>query len=283
MVIVVGINYAFAWTGPTTTAPGGNTKPPLTISSDAQYKEGGLAIGKTSGPTGALTLDVNGSTATRGLLVNGLNSIYGSQEIHPINNPLVYDQTSLDGLILRVFNAGAGASSVFDVDTRSATAGIITKNVSATTIFASDNSSFDKKVSVGHSGTPISSTDPTFKVNGTAYFSNDTEMYGNARVGSKLSIGYGYLPSSTDPALKLYGTTNIGQGGGYCLKKLVNFTSVNIPGGGGGQVIMTVCPAGTYMAGFNPGAVQDNNDSVPMILCQSFNTSITYSGGWCPN
>lgn len=45
LVLGLGVNYAFAWTGPTLSPPDGNTASPINTSSDSQYTSGALGIG----------------------------------------------------------------------------------------------------------------------------------------------------------------------------------------------------------------------------------------------
>jgi hypothetical protein len=45
LVLSVGVQHAFAWTGPTSAPPGGNTSAPINISGTAQTKSGGITAG----------------------------------------------------------------------------------------------------------------------------------------------------------------------------------------------------------------------------------------------
>lgn len=45
LILSFGISFVFAWTGPTTTPPAGNTSAPINTSADTQYKGGGLGFG----------------------------------------------------------------------------------------------------------------------------------------------------------------------------------------------------------------------------------------------
>lgn len=49
---------AFTWTGPTATAPNENTPPPINVDASAQYKQGGLSVGRSdvNDLTGGITL-----------------------------------------------------------------------------------------------------------------------------------------------------------------------------------------------------------------------------------
>ena len=71
LVLVAGVG--FAWSGPTQSPAGGNIPAPINISSVAQYKTGGLAIGSTSLPSsvssGSAKLYVAGLSLMKQLLV----------------------------------------------------------------------------------------------------------------------------------------------------------------------------------------------------------------------
>ncbi|MFC1720985.1 hypothetical protein ACFL0K_01890, partial [Patescibacteria group bacterium] len=43
-VVAIGASYVYAWTGPTDTAPAGNTPAPINISAISQYKDGALGV-----------------------------------------------------------------------------------------------------------------------------------------------------------------------------------------------------------------------------------------------
>ncbi len=44
LVLGLGVNYALAWTGPTSAPPAGNTDAPINVSATAQVKNGGLSV-----------------------------------------------------------------------------------------------------------------------------------------------------------------------------------------------------------------------------------------------
>ena len=44
LVLSVGVQYAFAWTGPTQAPPSGNTSAPINVSATSQVKSGGLGV-----------------------------------------------------------------------------------------------------------------------------------------------------------------------------------------------------------------------------------------------
>lgn len=44
LILSVGVSYVFAWTGPTATAPNGNTPAPINVSATSQVKSGGLGV-----------------------------------------------------------------------------------------------------------------------------------------------------------------------------------------------------------------------------------------------
>lgn len=45
LFLSMGVQYAFAWTGPTATPPSGNTSAPINVSATSQIKSGGLWVG----------------------------------------------------------------------------------------------------------------------------------------------------------------------------------------------------------------------------------------------
>ncbi len=75
--------FAGDWTPAGCPAPGCNTAAPINVSNAAQYKEGSLAVGKSSGPANGFDLDVGGnanfagSLITTGLSVSGLTDTLG--------------------------------------------------------------------------------------------------------------------------------------------------------------------------------------------------------------
>ena len=85
VLLSLGLSFAYAWTVPTTTPPGGNTNPPLNTSTTAQVKNGGLSVNAftafgsaffagnvgigTAAP--AQKLDVNGGAIINGVLSAG--------------------------------------------------------------------------------------------------------------------------------------------------------------------------------------------------------------------
>ncbi len=69
LAVVAGVSMVSAWTGPTQTAPGGNTPEPINVSATSQYKTGAFGVGglfQTYGQTLLATLSGNvgiGTTA----------------------------------------------------------------------------------------------------------------------------------------------------------------------------------------------------------------------------
>ncbi len=79
LILLAGISFVGAWTGPTS-APTGGSVPPITSGSGTQYKSGRLAINLTSFPTSLSSiygLDVGGSILANGLAVTGGANIAG--------------------------------------------------------------------------------------------------------------------------------------------------------------------------------------------------------------
>lgn len=62
LVLVVGVGYAAAWTGPTAPPPGANVAAPLNVSAIDQYKAGALSLG-----TSIIAGSLNASTSLRTL------------------------------------------------------------------------------------------------------------------------------------------------------------------------------------------------------------------------
>ncbi len=61
LILVGGISYVFAWTGPSTTPPNGNVSAPINIGSTSQSKNGALSLGTSNPPTTGYSLDVTGA------------------------------------------------------------------------------------------------------------------------------------------------------------------------------------------------------------------------------
>ena len=61
LILVGGISYVFAWTGPSTTPPNGNVSAPINVSSTSQSKNGALSLGTSNPPTTGYSLDVTGA------------------------------------------------------------------------------------------------------------------------------------------------------------------------------------------------------------------------------
>jgi len=63
--------FAASWTPPITAAPSGNTGAPINVTALSQYKEGSLAIGKSSSPSPGFDLEVDGPAIFSGALIAG--------------------------------------------------------------------------------------------------------------------------------------------------------------------------------------------------------------------
>jgi hypothetical protein len=79
LLITVGINYLYAWSGPQLPPPDGNVSAPINAGSAAQSKSGMLAIGKTTAPTAGYALDVNGVIFGNAGVFAGLTLANGTQ------------------------------------------------------------------------------------------------------------------------------------------------------------------------------------------------------------
>src|SRR3990167_5791320 len=53
LILSIGVTYVYAWTGPTATAPGGNTLAPINVGATGQTKSGGLWLGSLGADGGA--------------------------------------------------------------------------------------------------------------------------------------------------------------------------------------------------------------------------------------
>lgn len=179
-VIVLGINYVFAWTPPPSTPPSNNPPLPLTVG-ESQSKTGGLyiggatSIGKTTEPAQNVTLDIMGSSITRGLLVQG------AQSIIPANS-------TLDDILFKIFkNYGSTQVPTFWVDTRSSSEGAYTNNLYVV------NKTETKSLLV-----------------------KDDVNFNNLKTSNTVNLGID-SPSSGYFNLNITGRSNIGTSSGYCV------------------------------------------------------------------
>ncbi len=78
-IITLGLNYAYAWTDPSSAPTGGNTPAPINVSSTGQAK------GKSSATAGT-TLDIGGKLAADALAVWGDAKILGNVNFGPDNS-----------------------------------------------------------------------------------------------------------------------------------------------------------------------------------------------------
>ncbi|MEA3399179.1 MAG: hypothetical protein U9R00_01550, partial [Patescibacteria group bacterium] len=70
LLLLGGLSLVNAWTGPSSSPTAGNTKSPLTASDSNQYKEGKLAINKSSSPI-LYDLEVVGNILASGFATSG--------------------------------------------------------------------------------------------------------------------------------------------------------------------------------------------------------------------
>lgn len=70
-VLTLGLSYAYAWTGPTTTPPGGNTPAPINTSAAAQTKAGQLTVPKLCLGTDCRSTWPTGGSGNSGLTGSG--------------------------------------------------------------------------------------------------------------------------------------------------------------------------------------------------------------------
>ena len=61
LILVGGMSYVFAWTGPSASAPNGNVSAPINVGSTSQSKNGALSLGTSNPPTVGYSLDVTGA------------------------------------------------------------------------------------------------------------------------------------------------------------------------------------------------------------------------------
>jgi len=108
--------FAGDWTPAGCAAPGCNTGAPINVTNSSQYKEGSLAIGKSSAPTAGFDLDVDGNANFTGSLIATGMSISGltntlSLKVGGANaNNSGYVLTN-DGTGLAEWRAAAGGST----------------------------------------------------------------------------------------------------------------------------------------------------------------------------
>ena len=113
--------FAGDWTPAGCAAPGCNTAAPINVSSVSQYKEGSLAVGKSSGPTNGFDLDVDGnvnftgSLITSGISVSGLTNTLNLKVGGANANSSGYVLTN-DGTGIAEWKAATGGSSITDFD-----------------------------------------------------------------------------------------------------------------------------------------------------------------------
>ena len=67
----LGVNYLYAWTGPTGVAPNNNVSAPLNIGTNAQVKDGNVSVGASANGLTTLGLSVYGAQYIKGWLKVG--------------------------------------------------------------------------------------------------------------------------------------------------------------------------------------------------------------------
>lgn len=116
---------AASWSGPECAAPDCNTRAPINVSTIAQYKEGNLAIGKSSDPATGFDLEVGGNTKISGNIDSGnilSTGISVSGLIETIGLKVGGPNSSVSGAILTNDGTGnavwssSGGSSGFVLD-----------------------------------------------------------------------------------------------------------------------------------------------------------------------
>ncbi len=128
--------FAGDWTPAGCAAPGCNTAAPINVSSVSQYKEGSLAVGKSSGPTNGFDLDVDGnvnftgSLITSGISVSGLTNTLNLKVGGANANSSGYVLTN-DGTGIAEWKAATGGGSSSTVKSGEATPNSVCTQVNA--------------------------------------------------------------------------------------------------------------------------------------------------------
>jgi len=121
----LGVNYLYAWTGPTGVAPNNNVSAPLNIGTNAQVKDGNVSVGASANGLTTLGLSVYGAQYIKGWLKVGntgtptqLLELSGTSGVDGIKFPDGTVQTSAGGgAVVKIANAintatAAGSSAI---------------------------------------------------------------------------------------------------------------------------------------------------------------------------
>jgi hypothetical protein len=120
IAVMAGMQFVYAWTGPSSAPPNGNVAAPLNVSGTAQVKAGGLGLGTGGAPANYLgwpgTLEVNGQIKGARFYDDDPNfyvDANGSSVLNAVYETVVYDREN-SGYYLDLNNTSRINYGVFD-------------------------------------------------------------------------------------------------------------------------------------------------------------------------
>jgi len=281
LVLAVGLSYAFAWTAPTASPPGGNVSAPVNVGDNTQYKLGNLVLNDAGGFVNGLivragNVGIGTVSPTEKLEVAGNVSILPSLGLEQIDNGTFENTSYWDfnknwsfDAVNREADHAIGENN--NLQQKSPTTPIIADRTYQVVFTVKNRTTGTVRPKIGGTfGLPVSSNIPstqqiTTTTNGTLAFDPSTDFNGSIDDVSLKILSDGNLDVAGN--IKASGTVCDGTGaciggGGVILSGVVNisitydrvgFKDVNIASLGftdtNYKVLLTSHPS---FGGFNP-------------------------------
>ncbi len=219
LILGISIQFAKAWTNPTSTPPGGNVSGPITTSGVGQYKTGKLGVNMSSVPV-SYALQVNEDVGVGGSLYTSGNAYFNGYLgfLNLINCDL---KTNGEGTVYCGTDA-SGGGGIASISGGSCQAGQVVQSISAggTVSCIAD--------AVGASAPPATQAAAwvSFKGDGSIYTSYNVSSVTRTSAGH-FTINFAHNMSSANYAT-IFTTTNFGYSGNQTIG--LDKTKIQTPG-----------------------------------------------------